>query len=371
MFDKLCPSMAQPYLWPKRLSILFGYRRGAAIAWVLFVFVVRALPTNCNAATSELPACNSNCISQLVETYAPLLMHPTDEPNLPTNVLWFLPRSQLSFKNTQCPSDDMNFGVASEMLLKTASRVSACGGHVYRASGTRSASRSKTFILSDVTADDRGGSKDPAEWTTYYHTFKNSLGGYTIQYWTFYAFNTGVVISVGLHIPSINLGSHGGDWEMVEVVLGASLEPVALRMTGHTHIEGVRWSDLQFQDTHPIVYTEKGGHEAHPGPSEPPPWISHPSWRGSAATFPGQQPRSVGLLINLGTRLHPREPFLRHSGLWGSLGATPISSGYWGPAFNETDMRPIGFLSAWCDGISLTEDLAENAKRECYADDVQ
>ena len=69
-------------------------------------------------------------------------------------------------------------------------------------------------------------------------------------------------------------------------------------------------------------------------------------------------------------KINPKVKFLRYSGLWGSLGSTPFSSGYWGPVFNETGMKQDGFLAAWCDGFTEPGQAA-NSDRECYADDPQ
>lgn len=78
----------------------------------------------------------------------------------------------------------------------------------------------------------------------------------------------------------------------------------------------------------------------------------------------------AGPMVDLGSRLHPLQTFLTYSGLWGALGLAPWSSGYWGPAFNETDMRADSFLKVWCFNIKDFQ-LAENGRRECYPDDMQ
>jgi hypothetical protein len=165
-------------------------------------------------------------------------------------------------------------------------------------------------------------------------------------------------------------GSHGGDWEMVEVVLDQGNNPIGVRTTGHTNIEPVAWNQLRLETTHPTLYTEKGGHEAHPSPPQSGPWIVHQTWTGGLATFPGSQPQQVGPLVDLGTRLYPKVRFLRYSGLWGSIGATPVSSGYWGPAFNETGMPKTGFLAAWCDQMDPT-DQTHDSQNECFPDDQE
>ena len=62
--------------------------------------------------------------------------------------------------------------------------------------------------------------------------------------------------------------------------------------------------------------------------------------------------------------------FLQYSGIWGSPGFLFESSGYWGPAFNETGMRGDFFITAWCGGDK--NDMVKNGivnvniARECY-----
>jgi hypothetical protein len=300
----------------------------------------------------------------LVDLYAPQFIHPGDEPNLPTNVDAFLPNTSLMFHDGSCPQDQKDFGQTSLDLLTTASVTSACNGHKFMASGTRSADRSKTFVISDVPDQNKRGSTDPTQWKTYYHSYQNASGGWTIQYWSFYAFNTGI------RVGPFELGDHGGDWEMVSVVLGAGNAPLELRATGHSDLESVAWNGVAKNGTHPIVYTERGGHEAHATAQQPPPFILHQTWSGGMVFIPGQPPSSAGPLVNLGSKLAPNVAFLLYSGLWGSIGATPISSGYWGPVFNETGMKADGFLAAWCDGIR-DPSLSSQNRRECYPDDIQ
>jgi hypothetical protein len=303
-------------------------------------------------------------MAALADKFAPALLHPSDEPNLPANVDWFVPNTTFSFYNAACPQDDINFGQSSFNLMQNARVTSTCGGHIYTASGTRSADRRRTFILSDVADPLKAGLSDPAQWVTYYHAYDNDLGGKTIQYWSFYPFNTGVKIG------PIEVGYHGGDWEMVAVMLDESGQPAGAFMTGHKNIDFLPWNVVEKRDGHPVFYTERGGHEAHTAPQEPEPYMVHPTWSGGKGSLPGQPPRQVGPLIALGSRLQPQVGFLSYSGLWGSLGATSISSGYWGPAFNETGMPADSFLAAWCYRISDRSE-ANGARRECYPDDIQ
>ena len=100
---------------------------------------------------------------------------------------------------------------------------------------------------------------------------------------------------------------------------------------------------------------------------------------------------SSGGLLNLGQKNRPRngQLFVAYSGLWGSPQRLFITSGYWGPAFNETgalcfDGTPAYlpsfrykaetaacgriFMKAWCDG--MTDRMAGaplSVSAECYS----
>src|SRR5262249_4823759 len=94
-----------------------------------------------------------------------------------------------------------------------------------------------------------------------------------------------------------------------------------------------------------------------------------------------------GGLRNLGEKTRPRngQLFVQYSGLWGSRGRLFLTSGYWGPAFNETGatcedgslayrsyLRPRAEradcgrirINAWCDGVDPAK---LDTRRECYA----
>jgi hypothetical protein len=297
-------------------------------------------------------------------------MYEQAEPNLPTSVDWFLPKTTLSVHDVGCSPQDVSFGNATVSLLQNSVYTSPCGGRIIRASGTRSASRDHTFVLSDVSDGEKLGSKATYDWPIYLHAFKNMLGGWTIQYWCFYAFNTGKTVF------GVEIGYHGGDWEMCQVDTDSNGNPKSVAVTGHQHIESAPWSSVAVTDvSHPIVYAERGGHEMHLNPNGPPPYIRRGTWPNStvfgvllgsdAKTYP------AGPMVDLGSRLHPLAAFVRYSGLWGSLGQTPWSSGYWGPAFNETDMPPDSLLLAWCFNMKDAKSVQENGRGECYPNDIE
>ena len=77
-------------------------------------------------------------------------------------------------------------------------------------------------------------------------------------------------------------------------------------------------------------------------------------------------PRRAARLLNVGEKEAPlnEQLFIAYSGLWGSPGLLYMTSGYWGPAFNETNMRGK-FVTAWCLGMT-----GARAERECAPRDV-
>lgn len=69
-----------------------------------------------------------------------------------------------------------------------------------------------------------------------------------LQYWTFYYFNDG------------NLNRHEGDWEMTQVVLDASLEPVSTTFSQHESGVTAQWADVETDGDHYKVYVARGSH---------------------------------------------------------------------------------------------------------------
>lgn len=78
-----------------------------------------------------------------------------------------------------------------------------------------------------------------------------------LQYWFFYYYNDKAFLGVGLH---------EGDWEMVQLRLTASDEPVEMTFAQHTHGQRCAWSDVEKDDSHPIVYVARGSQASYPSP---------------------------------------------------------------------------------------------------------
>jgi hypothetical protein len=97
-------------------------------------------------------------------------------------------------------------------------------------------------------------------------------GGHTvIQYWLYYYYNS------WSHQGGLPLGLHEGDWEMVQVVLDSSNQPLYAAYAQHFDINFFElkgaskkeWNDLARDTTngdHPIVYAALGSHASYFGP---------------------------------------------------------------------------------------------------------
>jgi hypothetical protein len=178
------------------------------------------------------------CEQTLAEKFAPIIYHSSRERNYPTNVDLFLTKTELRFYDDEC---DLFEGGDLDQLIQPQptqhqllewSFSNGCGAtYTVFSNGTRSEDKERTFFLKDVPDDFQEGSKNnTAEWTTYFHAYRNDKRGVTLQYWRLYAADSGKDNVIGL------LGGHGGDWEGVHVVLDNCLRPVQVNLMGHTTI---------------------------------------------------------------------------------------------------------------------------------------
>jgi hypothetical protein len=247
---------------------------------------------------------------------------------------------------------------------------------------TYSLCKRSTYFLANVQGRDQAGAREaPAYWITYVHSYPNKLGGVTIQYWRCYSYNSASFLSIDF--------SHGGDWEAIAVHLDAELKPASVAFLGHNDIE-YHTNQVQWEGNHPKVWSEEGGHTNLPDSKsfKSMQFTRQETWNGGQVIWWDGTPvgRSGGVL-NVGEKSRPRngQVFVQYSGLWGSPGRLFITSGYWGPAFNETGAtcengekaytRSAGcpvdtsrcrriFCKAWCDGMDVK---SLDIDKECYA----
>jgi len=320
------------------------------------------------------------CETALAETFAPVVIHSSAETVFPTDVDDFLTKTSLEFRDDRCsagrePLLVVDAPTQAQLLHHEAS--SPCDGLRISSDGSRSDRKHTTFFLADVPDAAKQGSSDTHHWKTYVHVYPSSSDGddprgertVTIQYWRFYPFNRA-------------LANHGGDWEGLHVVLRRDRSVARIGLLGHRLIEWSSAGGLEWDGTHPIVYSDIGGHTSRASGRDIPgrdcfdsracavskedlgSFVRQETWSGGRVVWPDGRTTVGGGLVNVGEKSAPLngQVFLQYSGLWGSPGRFYITSGYWGPAFNETDIRADGFVTAWCAGMAPPLVLA----KECW-----
>lgn len=325
-----------------------------------------ALGTPADGDADGIP---DDCEQAIAEHFAPIVHHTPDESNWPASVDWVLARTSLDFYDDACTPDLVRrvvSGPLSQGSLLGHGWSGDCGASGMATSdGTRSDHKHRTFFLEDLSNADRAGSADTRDWVTYVHAYPSTLGGTVVQYWRSYAYN-----DAG--------DNHGGDWEGVQVHVDGQFRPTRMWLLGHTAIDEAAWSTLWVEGDHPYVFSEGGGHASHARPDgiagmgsfgrDPSSVLRQETWSGGRVSGRGGPTGISGGLRNVGERTRPLDgqQFVQYSGLWGSPGVFYFSSGYWGPAFNETGMdSSTHFDTAWCHDMASAR-LAS----ECYPTSV-
>ena len=314
---------------------------------------------------------------RLANEFAPILFYEGDEPNLPTTVDLFLKHTELWFFSKDCrPQQVRVAGLNGPRIPRK--MLPACGtpAQMIDSHGTRSTGKESTFYLRNVPEAESRGSVDSARWVTYVHAYRNDIGGITLQFWRFYAYNTGYFLGF-----RSDPASHGGDWEAIHIVLkgGDRFVPVQIRLLGHSDLSLKPWTDVITEAGHPLIRCLKGGHTSvlmttddvvHRNR-----FIEQQSWDGGTVRWPDHRVSRSGPPLLLGQKTHPMPgtEWLEYAGLWGTRESSGLflfyRSGYWGPAFNETGMGKDGFIAAWCAGMARPADGTDGATdftKECY-----
>jgi len=306
----------------------------------------------------------------VAERFAPIVFHGDQESSFPTSVESWLALTHLStLDNIAAPRRTERIVTGPLRPWQLLNRTATIDGIDVSSSSSRTRTKQLTFFLEDVPSAQRPRLVRPGEWITYAHSFPNDAGGITIQYWRAYMWNDASFLGIDV--------GHGGDWEAVSVHLDARQQPTRVSFLDHTGIvDG--GAAVQWEGTHPLVWSEEGGHSSSPDKhrSRSTRWIRHETWTGGRVTLAdGTTAGASGGLRNVGEKLHPRDgqAFIQYSGLWGAPGRMFMTSGYWGPAFNETGatcrggapayasyLRPRAksdqclplTMNAWCDGMA-------------------
>jgi hypothetical protein len=275
---------------------------------ILFVCASVALIGAGSGADSDEDGIDDLLEDALAERFAPIVHHQRSETNYPVNVEWLLARTNLrEYDGRVAGGREMANPIGSQAALPS--------------NGVRSVCKESGYFLADVDKASRAGLRDdPRGWTTYVHAYGNADGGVTIQYWRLYAYDETRVLWTDW--------GHGGDWEGIAVHLDRTHQPETVGLLGHTGIERLAARDITWEGTHPLIWSESGGHATRKAGAR----------SAKDVTRQDTWTPAGGRLVNVGEKSHPRngQVFVQYAGLWGAPHRWFVTSGYWGPAFNET-----------------------------------
>ena len=113
--------------------------------------------------------------------------------------------------------------------------------------------------------------------------------------------------------------SHGGDWEGIAVHLNAHLKAEKVSFLDHSGI-AYECADVQWEGTHPNVWSEEGDHSSYPNPKNLKSlrFILQETWTGGQVIWwDGSSRGNFGGLVNIGEKTNPGngQSFVEYSGL--------------------------------------------------------
>jgi hypothetical protein len=156
-----------------------------------------------------------------------------------------------------------------------------------------------------------------------------------LQYWFFYYYNNKAFLYMGLH---------EGDWEVIQLRLGADGKPDVATYAQHQHGESATWAEVETEEAPegpvPVVYSARGSHAAYFRPG----------------TYP-QAPVVPDHNDDQGPRVRPQLNLIEDSdpawvawpGRWGSTRAL------FGPIGSNSPPGPR-WHGAWHDPLAFHED---------------
>jgi Vacuolar protein sorting-associated protein 62 len=173
----------------------------------------------------------------------------------------------------------------------------------------------------------------------YGHAATDSAGELWLQYWFFYFYNDFNLIG-----DLFGAGRHEGDWEMIQLRVGADGSPDLAAFAQHKHAEVRRWDqvDLIPGTEQPIVYVARGSHASYfePGPHSTGAWVD---WADGKR-------RSPRLTLEIADDALPQYRWLLWPGHWGGTkpGFLPFDA--------DSPVGP-GAHGQWRDPLALVPEL--------------
>ncbi len=255
---------------------------------------------------------------ELAEEFAPYFrMHP-DDVYVPMNV-------NLALQHANCHPQSGGASQACSTALLGGSWLNLSDSYVdfhgYPGDGLNKANSSHQYYLNHIR------SQADAAPVVYARVIPAMGGHIVIQYWLYYYYNAWG------HQGGLPTSLHEGDWEMVQVVLDSSNQPLYAAYAQHFNVNffGLKgaskkeWNDLARDTTkgdHPIVYAALGSHASYFGPYK---FLAN---RDQAA------PATKTLLKPAVYLLQPaNDPWTSYAGKWGQpAGLTELLLFQGGPA---------------------------------------
>lgn len=297
---------------------------------------------------------------ELANRYAPVVHLPnlisqssSDDGDWtrPANVQWYLANTRMRFHHNNCSDHQLlDFGqVNAQNLVTQTHRVG--NGLPFCSHGSAQSSAGgwdgdEHYFLQQHDWTHPGQSEAaPEQWLTYFHAYRNTSGGVSIQYWLLWAYNDWTGYS-----------NHEGDWEHINVRLGSGGEPEGVYFAAHNGINWYSAGDVTWFGTHPGSWVADGSHGQYrseyacdttmypPGLNEGECWtIAQNRWFTWSGGKGWQEGLQGGGLVNMGEKNAPMpgQQWVKYSGRWGEVGTwgnfyfPDWTSGPKGPAYKE------------------------------------
>lgn len=179
---------------------------------------------------------SSFCSAQNVNDYSPIFYFESEETFYPIDAEFQITYSHLY-------EVDNNVPISTNLSVIDLSTYSSNDYEYFYLDNQQGSSVNFEKIISDSKNWESANGN-----TVYYRTYNDLSGGdFVIQYWMFYAFNSG------------ELNKHEGDWEMVQIVF-TSGEPSWVAYSQHHSGQQVSWDKVEKEGNHIKVYVARGSH---------------------------------------------------------------------------------------------------------------
>jgi hypothetical protein len=289
-----------------------------------------------------------NC---LLQRFAPIV-HLADGNNFnsPWNVDSYLQNSELTVDHRHAPDCEVKWGPTQDDIANASHPHKSWsiwqGWH--HTSDIHYATSKGDFTRFQITGNPYHNPSYPGDWVTYGHVYANNIGGVSLGYWFFYAWNDGTSIA-----------NHEGDWETINVVLDASFNVNQVIFFSHGHPYSYPPSQVAWTGSHPETWSAAGSHADYVSGDrcnnffDEAPLGGHPcnstpeyrwyTWAGGQAElgYPsGLQGRAVVNAGEIGAPLNGQS-WVNYRDMWGGepyhYAAGPYTPGSDGPTGSVTD----------------------------------